>query len=216
MRLQTLSFTLIFAVVMVRLVPIVFNRLSRQDTGHDTVHLYPIIISTLLAAAVTDWIGVHAFFGAFFAGVAWSRVHGTSDIAFKRTKDIVFSFFAPIFFASLGLKADFTSNFDFSIVAMTLALACAGKIIGCGLAALATGVNYRKAWSIGFCMNARGAMEMIFGAIAYETGLIGAEIYVALMAMAFITSAMAGPAITTILMINRPVKEVVVRNRVVG
>jgi hypothetical protein len=42
-------------------------------------------------------------------------------------------------------------------------------------------------------MNARGAMEIILGLIALESGLIGERLFVSLVIMALLTSIASGP-----------------------
>ncbi len=65
-----------------------------------------------LAAAFTEWIGIHAIFGAFIMGVAL----GDSEHFSERAKEIVHQFinniFAPLFFVSIGLRVNFILNFD--------------------------------------------------------------------------------------------------------
>ena len=61
----------------------------------------------LLGAALTEFIGIHAIFGAFIVGVAL----GDSSHLSERTRVMIDEFvsfiFAPIFFASIGLKVNF-------------------------------------------------------------------------------------------------------------
>jgi Kef-type K+ transport system membrane component KefB/mannitol/fructose-specific phosphotransferase system IIA component (Ntr-type) len=155
-----------------------------------------MIAMGLLAAAFTEWIGVHAIFGAFLLGVAL----GDSRYLRERTRATVEQFisfiFAPLFFASIGLKVNFVANFDLVLVLVVLVVACAGKLIGCYAAARWFGLNKNQSWVIGFGMNARGAMEIILGLLALQVGLINEPMFVALVIMALVTSAMAGPAIS--------------------
>jgi Kef-type K+ transport system membrane component KefB/mannitol/fructose-specific phosphotransferase system IIA component (Ntr-type) len=153
----------------------------------------------LLGAAFTEWIGVHAIFGAFIVGVAL----GDSTHLRERTRTTIEQFvsfiFAPLFFASVGLRVDFAAHFDWALVLTVLAIACAGKILGCALAARMAGLPPREAWALGMGMNARGAMEIILGLLALQAGLIGERMFVALVVMALVTSMIAGPAMQRIL-----------------
>ena len=159
---------------------------------------------TLLCAAFTEWVGVHAIFGAFLAGVSI----GDSSHLREHTRAIVSDFvsfiFAPVFFATIGLRVNFIAHFDWLLVLVVLVVACAGKIIGCGLSARLVGLNVREAWAIGFGMNARGAMEIIFGLLALEYKLIDERMFVALVVMALATSVMSGPAMYSILQLRKP------------
>ena len=48
-------------------------------------------------------------------------------------------------------------------------------------------------------MNARGAMEIVLSAIAYKAGIIGQQLFVALIIMAIFTSLLAGPVMKRLL-----------------
>jgi Kef-type K+ transport system membrane component KefB len=146
-----------------------------------------------LAAAFTEYIGIHAIFGAFILGVAI----GDSDHMPERAKEIIHQFvnniFAPVFFVSIGLKVNFLANFDPLLVILVIIVAYAGKVIGCGFGSLRGGLGKWESVAIGFGMNARGAMEIILGLIALENGLINEKLFVALVVMALVTSMTSGP-----------------------
>lgn len=154
-------------------------------------------------AAFTEWIGLHAIFGAFVAGVAL----GDSPHLRPRTRlvleDFVRSFFAPLFFAGIGLKADLIGNFAPVAVGTVLAVACTGKLIGCGLGAWLSGLSWRPAAAVAMALNARGAMEIVLASIALRFAVIGQTTFVALVVTALVTSLIAGPAIQRLLSLKR-------------
>ena len=153
----------------------------------------------LLAASITEALGIHAVFGAFLVGVALAE---TSE-AWAQAHDVVYQFaislFAPLYFVSVGLKADFIANFDLPLVLVVLLIACLGKIVGAGLGARLGGMPPRQALAVGFGMNARGAMEMILASVALEYGLIDQRVFVALVVMALVTSMLSGPMMQRLL-----------------
>jgi Kef-type K+ transport system membrane component KefB len=147
-----------------------------------------------LGAAFTEYIGIHAIFGAFIVGVAL----GDSKHFSERAKEIVHQFinniFAPLFFVSIGLRVNFITNFDLGLTLIILCIAFVGKIVGAGLGAkLGGGFTWKESIATGFGMNARGAMEIILGLIALENGLINEKVFVSLVIMALITSMTSGP-----------------------
>jgi NitT/TauT family transport system substrate-binding protein len=83
---------------------------------------------------------------------------------------------APVYFASIGLKADFAGDFVLSIVLLVFLAACAGKIIGASLGAWLGGIRGRDALAVGFGLNARGAMEIVLASAALDYGLRGMTI----------------------------------------
>jgi Kef-type K+ transport system membrane component KefB len=151
------------------------------------------LVLTFAGAAVTEAIGIHAIFGAFLAGVA------VGDSAHVRTQtrmvlhQFVTYIFAPIFFVSIGLEADFLASFDVLLVLGVLVIAFAGKLAGCYLGAWLGRLPTRDAWAIAFGMNARGAMEIILGLLALQYGVIQEEMFVALVVLALLTSIVSGP-----------------------
>ncbi len=146
-----------------------------------------------LGAAFTEYIGIHAIFGAFIVGVAL----GDSEHFSERAKEIVHQFinniFAPLFFVSIGLRVNFITNFDPLLTLVILIIAFAGKIIGSGAGTRLGGFSWRESFAAGFGMNARGAMEIILGIVALESGLINEKVFVSLVIMALVTSMSSGP-----------------------
>jgi Kef-type K+ transport system membrane component KefB len=150
---------------------------------------------TLFGAAFTEWIGVHAIFGSFLVGIAI----GDSSHLREQIRAVINQFvsfiFAPLFFASIGLKLNYAANFDWLLTLIVVVIACVGKILGCGVAARSSGMAAAEAWAIGFGMNARGAMEIILALLALQYGVISERVFVALVVLALVTSMMSGPMI---------------------
>jgi len=155
----------------------------------------------LAAAAVTESLGIHAVFGAYLVGVAFGHTLGPGEQndAHDVIHQFAMSFFAPLYFVSVGLRADFARNFDLALVLLVVVVACVGKIAGASLGAWLGGMARREALATGFAMNARGAMEIILASVALEAGLIDQRVFVALVVMALATSALGGPAIKRLL-----------------
>jgi K+:H+ antiporter len=157
------------------------------------------IVSALLGAALAEWIGIHASFGSFLVGVAL----GDSSHLREHTRTLFDRFvsflFAPLFFATIGLRTDFLVHFDGLLFVSIVVIATIGKVIGCGLAARWAGMATREAWAVGFAMNARGAMQIILGLVALQGGLINERLFVALVGMALFTTLLSGPVIGALL-----------------
>lgn len=207
--LYTVLFTILFVVFLLTALRWAFHRilpwLERKTVWPGGI-LGFIFAIAMLGAAATQWLGVHAVFGAFIVGIAL----GDSSHLTERTKDVISQFtmniFAPLFFGFLGLQIDFAANFDVLLVLFVFALACAGKIVGCTVGARWGGLSAREALAVGFGMNARGAMEIILGLLALEYGLIHENLFVALVVMAIGTSMLSGPVMEWILREKKPLK----------
>ncbi|HYN64792.1 MAG TPA: cation:proton antiporter, partial [Candidatus Limnocylindrales bacterium] len=161
------------------------------------------LVLALFGAALTQWIGVHALFGAFMAGVALGDSKHLRENMRAMIERFVSSGLAPLFFATIGLNVDFYTHFDLGLTALVLVIACAGKVLGCSWGARWAGMSRREAWAVGFGMNARGAMEIILGLVALRAGIIGERLFVALVIMALVTSVMSGPLMQKILKLER-------------
>jgi Kef-type K+ transport system membrane component KefB/mannitol/fructose-specific phosphotransferase system IIA component (Ntr-type) len=152
-----------------------------------------IFILGFLGAAFTEYLGIHAIFGAFIVGIAI----GDSVHLREETREIIYQFvtniFAPLFFVTIGLKVNFIEHFDFGLVTIFLLLAFLGKVVGCSLGAYWGGVGKYESLAIGFGMNSRGAMEIVLGTLALQAGLIQEKVFVALVIMALVTSISSAP-----------------------
>ncbi len=160
-----------------------------------------IAVMVLVSAACAEGIGVHAVFGPFLVGMALGR--GLQGEAQQRAHEVIsqfaLSFFAPLYFVSVGLNANFAADCDLVLVVLVLLVACVGKVLGGGLGARLGGMTGREALAVGFGLNARGAMDMILASVALEYGIIDRRIFVALIIMALVTSMISGPAMQMLL-----------------
>jgi Kef-type K+ transport system membrane component KefB/mannitol/fructose-specific phosphotransferase system IIA component (Ntr-type) len=198
----TIWLTLSFAVLVLTVGRWVIHRLLPWIEAHTS---WPggilgfALSLALFGAACTEYIGVHAIFGAFLVGIAI----GDSSHLREHTRAVINQFvsfiFAPLFFASIGLKVNFAAHFGWTLTLTVFLIACLGKVVGCGLGARYSGMPARQAWALGFAMNARGAMEIILGLLALQQGLIGKQLFVALVIMALLTSMMSGPLMQRLL-----------------
>jgi Kef-type K+ transport system membrane component KefB len=158
----------------------------------------PLLVAFALAA-LAEWAGLHAVFGAFLAGTLFAPDDPEEDTTRDPVAAVALGLFAPAYFASVGLKVNFASHFDPVLVVLVLLVACAGKVAGAGLGARLGGLPAREALAVGCAMNARGAMEILLATVALDAGLIDARLFVALVMMAVATSVLAGPAVRRLL-----------------
>jgi Kef-type K+ transport system membrane component KefB len=187
----TITFAILTLTVVRYLVNILFNFLNKRVSGPGGP--LSIAMAMCFAGAVfTEYIGIHAVFGAFFMGIAFGNAKHFS----KKSKDIIHQFvsniFAPLFFTSIGLRVNFIASFDLQIVLIILVIAYATKLTGGFIGGKIGGLSNYKSLSVGFGINARGAMEIILALIALSYKLIDERIFVALTIMALITSLTSG------------------------
>src|SRR5690606_20602094 len=122
--IQTVGITLLFTFFMLTVGKAVINRVLpwiNKKLAWPGGVLSLSMAFCFLAAAFTEWLGIHAIFGAFLLGIAL----GDSEHMSERAKEIVHQFinniFAPLFFVSIGLKINFVTNFDLGLTLAILA-----------------------------------------------------------------------------------------------
>jgi Kef-type K+ transport system membrane component KefB len=151
-----------------------------------------IFIFILLFSATAQAIHLEAVFGAFIAGIVFSQVSSLPKDALVRIESITFGVFAPIFFASAGLKVDIKAllNIDLALLALILiVVATLSKIVGAYLGArFLAGIDHWTALSFGAGLNARGAIQIIIATIGLSFNVITPEIFSVIILMAVVTS----------------------------
>lgn len=198
----TIGLTIAFVTVMLTVGRGIFNRILpwvNKKMAWPGGVLSLSLALCFLGAAFTEYIGIHAVFGAFIVGVAL----GDSEHFSERAKEIVHQFinniFAPLFFVSIGLQVNFITNFDWALTVILLVIAFAGKILGSGMGARLGGFSWRESFAAACGMNARGAMGIILGIVALENGVINQRVFVSLVVMALVTSMSSGPLMKLLL-----------------
>ncbi len=197
--LRTAAFAVIYIVVMFLLVRPLLRRFELLfERGHRlSQNLLAVILLLVLASAIiTQWIGIHALFGAFLMGAIMPK--GTSFVRTitEKLEDFVVVFLLPIFFAYTGLRTqigllDHPSLWGYT--GLIVLVACLGKFGGSAIAARACGIGWRQASAIGILMNTRGLMELVILNVGRDLGVISEAIFAMMVIMAIVTTAMTTP-----------------------
>ncbi len=210
---RTVVLTALFAGVMLvagrRVIDLILAHVERAATAASGRVLSLVIFLALFGAATTQAIGLHAIFGGFIVGLTVGRSSRINERTRVAIEDFVLNVFAPVFFASIGLRVDFVAAFDLRLTALVLLLATLPKLLGCTVGARLGGLRWRQAAAVGFGMNARGAMGIVLADLAREAGLLKDQMFVALVSMALVTSLVSGPAMKRLLYAEEPDEDVV-------
>ena len=161
---------------------------DRFSKGTDLVLM---IVVTLLCAAATDAVGVHAVFGAFVAGCVIRQVPRLRQETLHQLESVTYSIFAPIFFGIVGLRVDLWKLGNADMLLIVLGVATAGKLLGATVGSLLGGLRFWESLSIAVAMNARGAMELVVATLGLSLGILNREMYSIVVMVAVITSFMA-------------------------
>ena len=128
--------------------------------------------------------------GAFVAGIALSRATAAPRIS--RELAPVGHLFIPVFFLQIGIDADVSSFFSASVLrdaGILLAVAVVGKLVS-PLGAI--GSRSDKVL-IGLGMLPRGEVGLIFATIGLQNGILGDDLYAALLLVVLATTLLTPP-----------------------
>ena len=158
-----------------------------------------VLAAVLLSAIATEFIGVHAIFGAFLLGTIIPHESRVASHVRERIEDVVRVMLLPAFFAFTGLRTEIgllQTAHDWWICAVIIMVATAGKFGGVTLAARATGSSAREASALGILMNTRGLVELIVLNIGLDLGVITPRLFTMLVIMALVTTMMTSPILS--------------------
>jgi Kef-type K+ transport system membrane component KefB len=196
--LWTVLLAAVFAAALLGLVRPALVRLERADRLPRPALAVPLVlVAVFAAAATTEWIGVHAIFGAFLLGLVFPTDNGTVRKVREALQGLTGLLLLPLFFASTGLKTEIGLLGADPVLwlwcALVLVLAVAGKLGGSMLAARAVGTGWAPALQLGVLMNCRGLTELIVLDIGLQLGVLSPALFTILVIMALVSTAMAAP-----------------------
>jgi Kef-type K+ transport system membrane component KefB/nucleotide-binding universal stress UspA family protein len=184
------AFLLAAAFVVYPLARVALRSVIRRAKSDDA-DLVLVLIVTFLCAATTEWVGIHAVFGAFVAGTLFRQVPALRGEVVHRLQSLVFAVLAPVFFGTVGLKVDLWTLGSGRMLVIVLAVACIGKLLGCTVGSIWGGLRFWEGLSIAVAMNARGAMELVVATIGLSLGILNQQMFSIIVVVAIVTSFMA-------------------------
>lgn len=155
-----------------------------------------VILLMLLSAWTTEWLGIHALFGAFFMGAMMPRNKGFLKPIIEKLNDITLVLLLPIFFALTGLNTRIgliSGGEMWFYLLLILTAAVAGKLGGAAVSARISNLNWRESAGLGILMNTRGLMELIILSIGLQFGVISPALFAMMVMMALVTTFMTTP-----------------------
>ena len=161
-----------------------------------------VLAAVLLSAVATEFIGIHAIFGAFLLGAIIPHESRIARHVTDRLADIVRVMFLPAFFAFTGLRTEIglvRTVDDWLICGLIIAVATVGKLGGTALASRLAGLNWRDSAALGVLMNTRGLVELIVLNIGLDLGMITPRLFTMLVIMALVTTMMTSPILSALL-----------------
>jgi Kef-type K+ transport system membrane component KefB len=171
----------------------------QRQRGDERTWMAVVLLTVLLSAMITEIIGIHALFGAFFAGVIMPQNPELCPRASERVEYVSELVLLPLFFALTGLRTQIgllNDPYLWLICGGVILIAVVGKLVGGAFAArLSGGISWRDSWLLGALLNTRGLMELVVLNIGYEMGILSPTIFTMMVLMALVTTVMTGPLI---------------------
>jgi len=170
---KVISFFVIASLLGRYAFPWIGRMLKRAHAQH--FEFSGLLIAALAYSLLAEALGMHFLLGAFLAGLFLVRRTIDRKVYEEIRKSVTactVGFFAPVFFASIGMHLDLRAAAEIpGLVVLLVGAAFFGKLVGSGLPAYGLGFSRRDALAIGTGMSARGAVELIIADIALRAGL---------------------------------------------
>lgn len=142
------------------------------------------------SAWVAEWLGIHAIFGVFLAGVCVPRLQDVLE-GLERPLERASNWLQPAFFILIGLKTSvglLSSAADWTIGAIILAGATVGKLGASMLAGRLVGLQWRDAFAVGALLNTRGLVTLVALDLGRTLGIISPGLFTLFVMMALVTT----------------------------
>ncbi|MGI9624670.1 MAG: cation:proton antiporter [Acidimicrobiales bacterium] len=167
----------------------------RASSGSNVFGALVVAVLFMLGfGVITQWLGVEAVLGAFVAGIILHRSRFQQPEVIEQFEGLTFAFFAPIFFATAGLRLDLTTLNSAEALAWTFVVIVVGivfKFAGAYAGGRWAGLSHRAGLALGAGLNARGALEIVIGTVALTLGVFNTTSFTVIVLVPVITSIFA-------------------------
>jgi Kef-type K+ transport system membrane component KefB len=191
--------TFIYMTVAMAIMPTVLRYLGKAP-WNIIIHASPVgyVVFLLMAyCAVAAIVDVNLQFAALLAGYGVvGGIRGTERERFavpiESIAKVSFGVFVPIYFGMVGYRLVFGREFSFAVLAVFFFASSAISIFSSGLAARLGGFRGLDIANVAITTNARGGPGIVLASVAYDSGIINAAFYTALVITAVVTSQACG------------------------
>jgi Kef-type K+ transport system membrane component KefB len=171
-----------------------FRKLMRRLQERD--RWYVALIWLVLCGWAADWSGLHFMVGAFLAGAVLDGDWFDRE-EMDRFRHGVLLAFMPVFFLSAGLRTDWQvgGGAVFLAAGALLLVSVGGKLIGTRIAGRILGWPRAEATIIGWLLQTKGLILIIFVNVLLDRKLITNETFTALLLMAVASTMLTVPVV---------------------
>jgi Kef-type K+ transport system membrane component KefB len=167
---------------------------KRGSISHNMLGM--IVLLILMSSWMTEYLGIHALFGAFLMGTIMPKEDGFIQALNEKLESISVVLLVPLFFAFTGLRTRFgliNGAEMWCYCTLIIVVAVLGKWGGSTIAARATGLSWREAGALGVLMNTRGLVEVVVLNIGLDIEVISPALFAMMVLMAITTTFMTAP-----------------------
>jgi len=196
--------TVVYVFIMWFVVRPIMDRLAGKFDTPESINkvIVAVIFGVLfLSSYITEIIGIHAFFGAFLAGVIMPSRKEFRHTLSEKIEDVSLVILLPLFFVFTGLRTQLgllNQSHLWGVCLLIIGVAVMGKFVGSAVASKIVGQNWKDSLLIGVLMNTRGLMELVVLNIGYDLGILSTEIFTMMVIMALVTTFMTSPTINLV------------------
>ncbi len=148
------------------------------------------VLALILVYAISaEWLGsVAGITGAYLLGYVFAGSEFKSDVE-RSFYALGHGLLIPLFFVSIGLSSDYRAlSGHWALLGVVFIVAVVGKLIGCGMAALASGMSWVRSVRIGCGMISRGEVGLIVTAMGASTGIFNKSEGAVMVAIVLLTT----------------------------
>lgn len=184
--------TLLFMVFCMTVGIGVYYLFKYIDKHHPHQRRIPILSLALclgMAYIAETYFSIADITGAYVAGILLCDLQDSKYINEKMDVSS-YIFFGPVFFASIGIKTQF-SDFSAEVIIFSICFVLVGlltKIIGCGLTAKAFKMSSSDALKVGIGMMTRGEVALIVSQKGLDVGLLDEKFFTAVILLILVSS----------------------------
>ena len=187
-----------------------FRRLMTRLAEADRWYL--ALVWLALCSLGADWAGLHFMVGAFLAGAVMDA-HWFNQERMDMLRHHVLLVIMPVFFLSTGLRTNWSMGGGevMAAAALLLAASVGGKLLGVHLAGRILRWAPGEASTIGWLLQTKALIMIIFANILLDKGVITNASFTALLLMAVASTMLTVPMVSRYLKRERPVADAMER-----
>lgn len=148
-----------------------------------------VLVVTFFYAWAAEYLGqVAAITGSYIAGVLFARTKFREKID-EGIHPITYSMFVPVFFVSIGLRANGRElSGALTFTALIVLVAIVAKVLGCAFGSRVAGFSSIESVRVGVGMVSRGEVGLIVASVGLTYGIIERDVFSMMIIMVLVTT----------------------------